>query len=124
MCMCAPRQLNLIMKSSLPLANKKKLTLVFRVEPGSLGPDGGDHVDAFCEFAQRQLASLDADFMQWVIVPRRDKSLAEMEYQVDTKKLNHHQAEKYLQIFDKSLDDFEGDLAAELSRLIGQFLGH
>ena len=112
------------MKHDLPLPSEKKLTLIFRVESGSLGPDGVNHVEAFCEFAQQELQTLDADFMLWVLVPRHDKSLPEMEYQVNEKKLNHDQAEQYLQIFDKSLDDFEGDLAGSLSRLIGQFLGH
>ncbi len=26
----------------------KKLTVLFRVEPGSLGPDGSEHVEEFC----------------------------------------------------------------------------
>lgn len=112
------------MKDNLPLPQDKKLTVLFRVEPGSLGPDGVDRVAGFCEYAEKDLETLDSDFIHWVIVPRHDKTLVEMEYKIGNKKLTHDKAEKYLKIFEKELDEFEGHFVTSLSRLIGEYLGH
>ena len=112
------------MKHDLPLPQEKKLTVLFRIEHGSLGPDGEKLMDDFCAFAQKELDSLDADYMHWEIIPRHDKSLPEMEYRIDNKRLSHDKAAKYLEIFGQDLDGFELDLARSLSSLIGRFLGH
>ncbi len=112
------------MKDNLPLPQDKKLNVLFRVEHGSLGPEGDKHVDAFCIFAEKELMSLDSDYIHWEIIPRHDKSLPEMEYKVNNKKLSHDKAAKYLEIFGQDLDGFEGHLAKKLSRLIEQFMGH
>ncbi len=112
------------MKHDLPLPQEKKLTVLFRIERGSLGPDGDKHMDDFCLFAQKELDSLDADYMHWEIIPRHDKSLPEMEYRINNKKLSHDKAAKYLELFGQDLDRFELDLARSLSTLIGRYLGH
>ena len=67
------------MKSSLPLSEDKKLSVIFRVEPGCLGPDGKRYVSEFCSFAQSELRSLDSDYIAWNIIPRKDKKLPEMQ---------------------------------------------
>ena len=112
------------MKYALPLPKEKKLTVVVRVEPGCLGPRGIDHIEAFCNFAQIQVAPLDAGFVHWQIIPRHDKSLPEMEYATINKKLTHNKADKYLGMFDKSLDTFEDHIHHKLTELIDQFMGH
>jgi len=112
------------MKNNLPLPQDKKLTVLFRVEPGCLGPDGKEYIEEFCSFAQKEVESIDSDFVHWDIVPRHDKSLPEMQYKVGGKRLTHDKAEKYLEIFKKNLDEFEGHLHEKLSLLIGQYLGH
>jgi hypothetical protein len=111
------------MKHNLPLPQDKKLTVLFRVESGLLGPDGSDHVDNFCLFAQQELVSLDSDYIHWEIIPRHDKSLLEMEYKINSKKLSHDKAAKYLEIFGQDLDGFELHLAKKLSSLIDKFFG-
>ena len=111
------------MKHNLPLPQEKKLTILFRVESGCLGPQGSTHIDEFCHFAQKEFETVDADFIHWEIVPRHDKSLAEMQYQVSNKKLSHDQAAKYLEVFDKNLDEFEGHLHHKFALLIDQYLG-
>lgn len=111
------------MKNNLPLPQEKKLTILFRVESGCLGPQGATHIEEFCRLAQQEFASVDADFIHWEIIPRHDKSLAEMQYQVSNKKLSHDQAAKYLAVFNKDLDEFEGHLHQKLAVLIEQFLG-
>lgn len=111
------------MKNNLPLPQEKKLTIIFRVESGCLGPRGTTHIEEFCHFAQQEFASVDADFIHWEIMPRHDKSLAEMQYQVGNKKLSHDKAEKYLAVFDKELDEFEGHLHKKFAELIDQYLG-
>jgi len=116
------------MKTALPLPKDKKLNVLFRVEPGCLGPraladNGASYVEAFCCYAQKEVDDLDADFVHWDIVPRFDKSLPEMEYRVNNKKLNHDQAERYLKIFNKELDEFEDHLNERLGEIIESFLG-
>ena len=110
------------MKNSLPLPEDKKLSVTYRVEPGCLGPDGKSHISAFCNFAQAELKSLDSDYIAWNIVPRLDKTLPETQYSVVGKRMNHSQAEKYLSIFDKSLDEFEGHLGDKLSTFFDEFM--
>lgn len=106
-----------------PLQQGSKLTVVLRVEPGCLGPDGKDYVDGFCKFAQDKAQSLDTHFLHWEIVPRHDKALPEVQYRVADKSLSRAQAAKYLELFDRGIDEFEGDLQDRLALLINEFLG-
>jgi hypothetical protein len=110
------------MKNALPLPEAKKLAVTYRVESGCLGPQGGTHIAAFCDYAQKNIQSLDADYIAWNIVPRTKKTLPEMQYNVMGKKMNHAQAERYLAIFDKSLDEFEGHLVAKLTLFISDYM--
>ena len=82
----------------LPLADERKLTVLFRVEPGSLGPDGSEEAQLFCDQSQQQLAALDADFIHWQIIPRFDKTQPELEYKVGNKRLVRSQAAQYLKL--------------------------
>ncbi|MGS2718287.1 hypothetical protein ACVBE9_08960 [Eionea flava] len=109
------------MNVSLPLPDHQKLTVTYRVEPGCLGPEGKSYVDAFCVFAQKKVVDLDPDFICWKIVPRTDKNLPEMQYHVRSKQLTHDKADKYLNIFGKSLDEFEDHIMGESVALIDQF---
>jgi len=112
------------MKTSLPLQEDKKLCVTYRVEPGCLGPEGKSKISEFCIFAQTELRSLDSEYVAWNIIPRKDKKLPEMQYSIVGKLMSHSQAEKYLTLFDKSLDEFEGHLCERLASLINKFMGH
>lgn len=112
------------MKNKLPLPQDKKLTVVFKVEPGCLGPEGKAHIKSFCQFAQKEMAAVDANFIHWIIEARHDKKSIEMQYKIGAKKLSHDKAERYLKMFSKKLDEFEGHLHDKLALLIDQFLGH
>jgi len=112
------------MNVTLPLAKEKKLTVIFRIEPGCLGPQGESHIKEFCQFAQKEVESIDADFVHWVLTPRSDKTMPEMQYQVSNKILTHDQADRYLDVFKKNLDDFEQHLHDGVTRLIDQYMGH
>lgn len=112
------------MKIKLPLSQEQKLTVVCRIEPGCLGPQGKDHIAEFCNFAQVEVEPVDADFVHWVLVPRNDKSLPEMQYKVGEKTLTHDKAARYLQLFKKDLDLFEDHLHDKLAHLVDEYLGH
>ncbi len=112
------------MKSNLPLADDKKLTVVFRLETGCLGPAGETHIEAFCQLALNKFSSMHSDFLHWGIVPRYDKSLPEMQYVFNYKNLSQEQATKFFALFDVSLDEFEDTLHKKLTVLIEQYLGH
>lgn len=111
------------MTYELPLPLYKKLTVMFRVEPGCLGPDGKDHIEGFCKYAKKEVAMLHSDFIRWVITPRWDKSLPESEYKTNNKRLDHDKAEKYLSIFGQQLDGFEEALQDKLAQMIDEYLG-
>jgi hypothetical protein len=101
----------------------KKMTVLFRMEPGSLGPDGVQYVSEFCEFAQVQLQTCAEVYIHWEIVPRVDKTLAEMEFQLSSKKLTSAKAGQYLAVFGENLDRFEEQLDNNLEAIINQYFG-
>lgn len=105
------------------LTDEQKLVITFRVEPGCLGPTGAELVDGFCEYAQQAMQTVDADYVVWNIVPRSDKTLPEMECMIVGKKLTLTQADKYLSVFGKTLDEFETHLGEKLAALINSYLG-
>lgn len=109
------------MNASLPLPENQKLTVTYRVEPGCLGPEGANHIRQFCKFAEKDVTDLDADFIHWKIVPRFNKTISEMRYTVDRKQLTHDKADKYLSVFGKNLDEFEGHLQDRLAVLIDRY---
>lgn len=111
------------MANDLPLPLYKKLTVMFRVEPGCLGPDGADHIEGFCKYAKKQVAGLHSDFIRWVITPRWDKTLPETEYKTNNKRLAFDKAEKYLSVFGQDLNEFEEALQDRLSEMIDEYLG-
>lgn len=118
----AIRHKRIDMTTPTQLADENKLTVVYRIEPGCLGPTGKDHVEACCAFAQQAMQSIESGFISWQIVPRFDKTLPELQYQVVNKKLDTDKTEKYLQLFDRNLADFENNVHERISVLIEQYL--
>ena len=109
------------MRNKLPLSADRKITVIYRIEPGCLGPEGPARIDDFCRYAQQQVATIDTEYVIWNILPRLDKSIPEMQYMLAGKRINHQQADKYLKVLGKNLDDFEGDLIDIMTVLIEQF---
>jgi len=104
------------------LPDEKKVTVLFRIEPGSLGPDGLQYVEAFCRFAQSKLSAGSEFYLNWSIVPRYDKTLAEIKYLLGNKTLNQHQISQYLSVFGTDYAQFEDQLENNLDVMINQFL--
>ncbi|MBD1390786.1 hypothetical protein IC617_15245 [Neiella sp. HB171785] len=98
-----------------------RIELTYRVEPGCLGPDGKNHIEGFCHFAMRAIASLDANFVIWNIIPRYDKTLPEMEFKVRGKSLNRAKTAVYLKAMNADLDKFEEHLDDALVRMIDAY---
>lgn len=111
------------MSVSSDFPEEKKMTVIFRMEPGSLGPDGKIYVEEFCSFAQTQLQACAEYYLNWFIVPRFDKTLSEMKFQLGDKVLNEEQATKYLSMFGENFDHFEDELENNLEAIINQFFG-
>ena len=110
------------MNNNLPLSQDKKLTVVVRVEPGCLGPDGNVLIEEFCSVAHLEFEPINSDFINWEVVPRFDKLLPEIQYKTISKTLTHDQAAKYLEFFNKNLTKFEEHANEKLSVLIDQYL--
>ena len=105
------------------LQQDKKLTITMRLEPGCLGPDGTEHIEGFCRVAQERLGGVDTAFVHWSFVPRHDKSLPEMQYDVAGKRLSKPMARRYLELFGREFDEFEAQLHDQIAGLIEQYLG-
>lgn len=99
----------------------KKLEIIYRIEGGCLGPVGHTHIDKFCEFAQENIKMVNSNYINLKITPRHDKSLADMQFSILSKKLSHAQAGKYLSYFGQSLDDIESALSDQLAEIIGEY---
>lgn len=110
------------MKNNLPLPQEKKITIVVRVESGCLGPDGNALVEEFCSAAHLEFKPIDSDFINWEVVPRFDKSLPEIGYKIVNKILTYDQAAKYLELFNKNLNEFEERVNEKLAVLIEQHM--
>ena len=106
----------------MALPNDKKLSVLCRIEPGCLGPDGLSHIESFCLVAQHAIQYFDADVSMWVLVPRYDKSLDEIQYSVGSKLLSAEQTAKYMKAFGRDLDAFEERFHDKLTVMINQFL--
>ena len=105
------------------ISEEKKMTVIFRMEPGSLGPDGSQYIKEFCEFAQVQLQACAEFYITWSIIPRFDKSLAELEFQLANKKLTSAKAKQYFAVFNESLENFEEQLENNLEAIVNQYFG-
>jgi hypothetical protein len=105
------------------IPENRKMLVLFRVEPGSLGPDGAEYIKEFCDFAQLQLQACARPYITWFIVPRFDKQLVEMEFQISAKKLSASKANQYLNAFGENLTDFEDELENNLEAIINQYFG-
>ena len=113
-----------IMTNNTALTDAQKLTIIFRVEPGCLGPRGPEHVTDFCQYARQQLAALAANIVVWDIIPRHDKALPETQFQISHKNLSHAQAAQYLALFNMQLPALEATLQDTIAQLIDSYLEH
>ena len=107
------------METRLPLY--KKLLVMYRIEPGCLGPQGADYVEEFCVFAKQKLKDRHSHCLRWAIKPRYDKSLPELEFQIKNGTLSRDNAAKYMTRFDIDIDGFEEALDEELTELVDAF---
>ena len=110
------------MTGQMMLPSNKKLTVYYKMEPGCLGPDGASFIEDYCTFAQSQIAELDQYFINWVIEPRFDKTLPEIQYKINGKELAPSMVEKYLAVFDRELNAFEDHYNELLMGYIDTFL--
>lgn len=103
------------------MSETQKLTLVFRVEPGCLGPEGITYIEDFCQFAQNKLKDYQAEYLITEILPRFDKSISEIIYKINNKTLTQAQASTYLDLFNKETISLEEDLQEKIAELIEEF---
>ncbi|MDN3380577.1 MULTISPECIES: hypothetical protein [unclassified Pseudoalteromonas] len=104
----------------MQLSDDKKLYLLYRVEPGCLGPNGVQMIEAFCEYANQQLSA--PSFAYYHFTPRFDKSKAERQYSINSKILSEQHAYAYLAHFNTNKDEFEELLDEQLTQAIDSFL--
>jgi hypothetical protein len=100
------------------------LELVVRVEPGSLGPDGLDHVEAFCIVAEKVFAKVEFATLSFKVVPRYDKTQPELELFMNNKSLPEQRATLVLDKLNVTFEQIEEEVMERISTLIDRFLGH
>ncbi|WP_434360440.1 hypothetical protein NF212_07970 [Parasalinivibrio latis] len=99
-----------------------KLKVLCRLEPGCLGPNGINHIEAFCGVAQKPIQSLLGDRIEWELTPRYDKSEPEFDYVLANRLLTESQAEKYLSSLELTPEDVEEMFNERLTGYITQFM--
>ena len=104
-----------------PIPENKILTLIYRVEPGCLGPEGISQIEDFCQFAQSHISTVNHDFLSMKIIPRYDKSISELQYQINNKTLSQNQVVKYLSIFKQDISSIEDGFHEEIANLIEKY---
>lgn len=100
-----------------------QLEVIYRLEPGCLGPDGAAYIEEFCQFAQPLVASQAPAFMRWQLTPRMDKSLPELQFTFAGRALNDSQAQRLLASYQLELDDLVEELNQNLTFIIDQYFG-
>ncbi len=108
-----------MMETRLPLY--KKLLVMYRIEPGCLGPQGTDYVEEFCVFAKKRLKDKHGHCLRWTIKPRYDKTLPELEFQIKNGVVSRDNAAKYMDSFNIDIDAFEEELEESLADLVDAF---
>ena len=103
----------------MTLPKERKLTIIFRVEPGCLGPNGDKMIIDFCADAQIQIES---DCINWQIEPRNNKNDSEIQFYIGSKLLPREKAEKYLSVLGISIEHVEAQLLENITELIEQYL--
>ncbi|MEQ3515667.1 hypothetical protein ABMY35_20305 [Pseudoalteromonas sp. BZB3] len=90
------------------MSKDMRIQLLYRVEPGCLGPDGIDYIEEFCQFAVKKIPPPNYAILSFV--PRYDKLLDEKEYSLLNRKLTQGQVDSYFQKIEKPLEEFESQV--------------
>lgn len=106
------------------MSQELDLKLIVRVEPGSLGPDGLDHIEAFCELANKVFSKVDYIQLSFSIIPRYDKALPELQLLMNDVILPEQRAELLLDKMNVTFEQVEEEVMERISNLIDRFLGH
>ncbi|GAB0112207.1 MULTISPECIES: hypothetical protein [Pseudoalteromonas] len=100
----------------MPINDNKKIRLMYRVEPGCLGPQGSEYIEDFCRFANKHIKS--PFYGQFIFLPRYDKTIDERQYSVNNRNLSLAQARAYLKHFNINIEEFEEQLDELLTKAI------
>lgn len=103
------------------IPKEKKLHVTYRVEPGCLGPDGANYVVDFCQYAENGFINQNSLYVSYCFIPRFDKSLEEMEFSINKRRLSAEKAAQYMGLFAQTPESFEDNLQDQLTRLIDAF---
>jgi len=104
------------------LPDNKKLTVIYRVEHGCLGPQGKEHVENFCDFAQQSFTAPWSSFVDWKFIPRNGITQPEIQYEINSRLLSDDKAEKYLAMFDTTAEHLENHVHEKIFSLIEQYM--
>lgn len=103
------------------LAVPHAFTVICRIEPGCLGPEGHSHIDGFCTFLKNNFAFKEENIAQWEFLPRESISAPEIQYKIVNKNLSHSMAARYLTAINKNIDNFEDELNNRLIALVEEY---
>lgn len=105
------------------IPEQKKMTAIFRIEPGCLGPEGASHVEDFCQKAHQAFSGIHSGFLNWKVVPRYDKTLPELDFALRERPMSREHAKRYFELFEIDVDEFEETTFGKLPEMIDAFFG-
>ena len=83
------------------------IMVLYRVEPGCLGPDGKFFIEDFCAYANEAFENVQREHIDWLFVPRHDKSLPEIQYQYRDRNLSRKMAQTLFSMKHIDIEQFE-----------------
>lgn len=103
------------------LSKEQQLLVICRIESGCLGPQGEEHVEAFCDYIKDKFPTPDLHFIRWEVTPREGLDFPELEYRLQGKRLLQNHAEKYLSMFNTKIEEFEDYIDDKIVDQIEQY---
>ncbi|MBQ4838069.1 hypothetical protein [Pseudoalteromonas luteoviolacea] len=96
------------------------LYIQLRLEPGCMGPQGKDHIEAFCQ--KENAGPWQNQFATVCVVPRYDKTLPEWEYRVKNKLLSAEQASKFISMHATTKSELEDNIESYMAEEIDAYM--
>ncbi|MFC3034765.1 hypothetical protein ACFOEE_19855 [Pseudoalteromonas fenneropenaei] len=102
------------------MSEQLTLTIQLRLEPGCMGPNGKQYIEAFC--TQQNQQAWQNSFAVLHVIPRYDKTLPEWEYFLKSKRLNDSQVEAVLTVFNQERQGLEETIEHQIADAVDAFM--
>ncbi|MCF2857764.1 hypothetical protein L1286_09795 [Pseudoalteromonas sp. SMS1] len=97
-----------------------QVCIQLRLEPGCMGPQGKEHIEAFCK--KENTTPWQNNFAIVSVVPRYDKTLPEWEYRLKNKLLKAEQVVRVVEMHNITKADLEEEIETHIAQEIDLYM--